>query len=96
MPSSIFNLPNDHLHELAQQHLRVEYELRSDQTPFDSQKEIEDQTTKLDELKDKQQQYIHIKRRKSILDRFSVTSKDFAQHLQVLRDQLSILILISR
>ena len=60
MPSSIFNLPNDHLHELAQQHLRVEYELRSDKTSFDSQKEIEDQTTKLDELKDKQRLYIYI------------------------------------
>ena len=25
MPSSIFNLPNDHLHELAQQHFHLEY-----------------------------------------------------------------------
>ena len=68
----------DYLHELAQQLFRVEHELRSDKTLFDSQKEIEDQTTKLDELKDKQKQYIKIKRRKSILDGFAVISKDFA------------------
>ena len=54
------------------------HELRSEKTLFNSQKEIEDQTTKLDALKDKQKQYIKIKRRKSILDGFSVISKDFA------------------
>ena len=53
------------------------HELRSDKTLFNSQKEIKDQTKKLDELKDKQKQYIKIKRRKSILDGFSLISKDF-------------------
>ena len=50
----------DHVHELAQQHFRVEHELRSDKALFDSQKEIEDLTTKLDELKEKQKKYIKI------------------------------------
>ena len=59
----------DHLYRLAQAQLRMDCEFEADPDLLKSQIEIEDLPTKLEELKDEQQQLIRSKKRRSIKEK---------------------------